>query len=312
MSRENPKKLTLLVLAAGMGSRFGGLKQMEGVGPNNETILDYSVYDAIEAGFTRVVFVIRQSFEKEFRSIFKEERYGNKISLGFVYQELDSMLPEGYSLPESRVKPWGTNHAVLMALNVIDTPFAVINADDFYGKEAYKVAADYLNTLQESDRQYCMIGYRIENTLSNFGSVSRAICKTDKDGYLVSMVERTSIERGSDGEICYQDNGIKYPVNEGTIVSMNFFGFTPDYLEFSKEGFEQFVKERGEEPKSEFYIPYMVNNLLSSGKAKMRVLDTGAQWFGVTYAEDKPNVQRKILELIAAGEYPEKIIEDER
>lgn len=309
MNTNNQNDLTLLVLAAGMGSRFGGLKQMEGVGPNNETILDYSIFDAISAGFTKVVFIIRKSFEQEFKSIYTEARYNNRIALDFIYQELDSMLPDGYTLPEERVKPWGTNHAVLMALGVIETPFAVINADDFYGKETYKVAADYLNTLRNSTGKYCMVGYQIEKTLSDYGTVARGVCEVDSDNYLTSIVERTSVKREPDGKIYYQNNGGRDTIPDGATVSMNFFGFTPDYLELSKKGFEQFLKEKGEDPKGEFYIPLMVNNLVSSGQARVKVLRTSSQWFGVTYANDKPTVQQKILELIASGEYPEKIIE---
>lgn len=219
-------KPTLLVLAAGMGSRYGSLKQMDGVGPNNEAIIDYSVYDAIRAGFGKVVFVIRHSFEKEFREVFSAERFGGRIAVEFVFQELD-YLPEGASVPEGRVKPWGTNHAVMMAADAVHEPFAVINADDFYGAEAYQTIGDYLSQLGDSKNRYCMVAYDLNRTLSDNGTVSRGVCGVDADGNLTSMVERTQIERMPDGRILFHDGGADEELAEDTPVSMNLFGLRP-------------------------------------------------------------------------------------
>lgn len=301
-------KPTLVVLAAGMGSRYGSLKQMDGVGPNNEAIIDYSIYDAIRAGFGKVVFVIRHSFEKDFKEVFTRERFGGKIEVEFVFQELD-YIPKGFSIPEGRVKPWGTNHAVMMAASAVTTPFAVINADDFYGREAYKVLCDYLKTLDGKKYHYAMVGYGLKNTLSEFGSVSRGECKVDKEGNLVSMVERTAIERLPDGTVAYKDESGTHPIDENIPVSMNLFGFTPDYFEESERLFSEFLRNptNMSNPKAEFFIPLAVNALISSGKAKMRVLTSDARWFGVTYKEDKPEVVSKIRKLIDSGAYPEKL-----
>lgn len=297
-------KPTLLVLAAGMGSRYGSLKQMDGVGPNGEAIIDYSVYDAIRAGFGRVVFVIRHSFEKEFREVFSPERFGGKIEVGYVFQELDN-LPEGFSLPEGREKPWGTNHAVMMGAQEIDSPFAVINADDFYGKDSYQTVCDYLKTAEPGN--YCVMGYLVKNTLSDHGTVSRAECQVDAEGDLTSITERTTIERKADGKVYYTEGGKDYPLDDDTPVSMNMFGFTPDYFAHSEEFFKSFLRENAANLKSEFYIPTMVNELVKKGKARMKVLKTGSEWFGVTYKEDKPIVVAKIRALIDKGVYPEKL-----
>ena len=298
-------KPTLLVLAAGMGSRYGSLKQMDGVGPNGEAIIDYSVYDAIRAGFGKVVFVIRHSFADDFCEVFNAERFGHRIEVEYVFQELD-MLPEGFTLPAERVKPWGTNHAVMMGAKVIDTPFAVINADDFYGRDAYAVIGNYLSQLEGSVGKYCMVGYEVSKTLSENGTVSRGVCTVDSEGNLQGMVERTKIER-VDGTIVFHDLGTDEPLAENTPVSMNLFGFTPDYFTHSEEYFKVFLKENIDNLKSEFFIPLMVNKMISEGTATMRVLETSSKWFGVTYKEDKPQLMQKIEELIAAGEYPRNL-----
>ncbi|MBQ6940475.1 MAG: nucleotidyltransferase [Alistipes sp.] len=298
-------KPTLLVLAAGMGSRYGSLKQMDGVGPNGEAIIDYSVYDAIRAGFGKVVFVIRHSFADDFCEVFNAERFGHRIEVEYVFQELD-MLPEGFTLPAERVKPWGTNHAVMMGAKVIDTPFAVINADDFYGRDAYTVIGNYLSQLEGSEGKYCMVGYEVSKTLSENGTVSRGVCTVDSEGNLQGMVERTKIER-VDGTIVFHDLGTDEPLAENTPVSMNLFGFTPDYFTHSEEYFKVFLKENIDNLKSEFFIPLMVNKMISEGTATMRVLETSSKWFGVTYKEDKPQLMQKIEELIAAGEYPRNL-----
>ena len=298
-------KPTLLVLAAGMGSRYGSLKQMDGVGPNNEAIIDYSIYDAIRAGFGRVVFVIRHSFEKDFREIFSPQRFAGKIEVDYVFQELD-YLPKGFSVPEGREKPWGTNHAVMMAAKAIDGPFAVINADDFYGRDAYGKMSQYLQSVAGKQKKYCMVGYYLRNTLSDFGSVSRGVCEVDAQGNLTSMVERTSIEK-VDGKAYYKENDAAFPLADDTIVSMNLFGFTPDYFKYSEDYFKTFLAENMTKLKAEFFIPLMVNKLVSEGTAELKVLETDAQWFGVTYREDRPFVVDKIKSLIAAGEYPENL-----
>ena len=300
-------KPTLLVLAAGMGSRYGSLKQMDGVGPNGEAIIDYSVYDAIRAGFGKVVFVIRHSFAEDFKEVFNYNRFGGKIEVEYVYQELD-YLPEGFVLPAERQKPWGTNHAVMMAAEVINEPFAVINADDFYGRNSYAVIGDYLSQLAGSEGKYCMVGYEVSKTLSENGTVSRGVCTVDADGNLTSMVERTKIERVN-GTIVFHDNGDDEPLAENTPVSMNLFGFTPDYFRHSQSYFKEFLAANIENLKSEFFIPLMVNKVISEGTATMRVLSTASNWFGVTYKEDKPQLMQKIEELIAAGEYPRNLWE---
>lgn len=298
-------KPTLLVLAAGMGSRYGSLKQMDGVGPNGEAIIDYSIYDAIRAGFGKVVFVIRHSFAKEFMEVFNEQRFGGKIAVEYVYQELD-YLPEGFSVPEGRVKPWGTNHAVMMAADAIHEPFAVINADDFYGEDAYKVIGEYLKGLAGSENHYCMVGYEVSKTLSENGTVSRGVCTVDDDKFLKSMVERTQIERVN-GTIVFHDGGADEPLAENTPVSMNLFGFTPDFFRYSKEYFIEFLKANKDNIKAEFFIPLMVNHLISNGTAKLKVLSTSALWFGVTYKEDKPALMAKIESLIEKGVYPRNL-----
>ena len=294
-------KPTLLVLAAGMGSRYGGLKQLDPVGPQNRTILDYSVIDAIRNNFGKIVFVIRRSFDEEFRNRFGANMFGKDVDIRYVYQELDK-LPDGFSVPQGREKPWGTNHAVLMAANEINEPFAIINADDFYGTDAFRVMSEHLRKLEGSEGKYCMVGYRLENTLSENGSVSRGVCKVDTNGMLIGMDERTSIARTPDG-IFYTDNEGQHPLPPDATVSMNLFGFTPDYFAKSRELFVTFLKEHGQELKSEYYIPYAVNTFLAEGTATMTVLKTSAKWFGVTYKEDRPIVVQRLRELHAQGVY---------
>ena len=285
-----------------MGSRYGGLKQMDGVGPNGEIIMDYSINDAIRAGFGKVVFVIRHSFEQEFKAKINAAHFGNRIEVEYVFQELD-YLPEGFSVPEGREKPWGTNHAILMAKDVIHEPFAIINADDFYGRDAFQVMGDHLRTLEGTKGQYCMVGYRLENTLSENGTVSRGVCNVDADGLLAGMTERTSIGRTANG-IEYKDvDGSMHPLNAGDTVSMNLFGFTPDYFVESEKLFVEWLREHGSEMKSEYYIPFAVNTFINSGYATMRVLNTTAQWFGVTYKEDRPMVVARLKALHEQGEY---------
>ena len=301
-------KPTLLVLAAGMGSRYGALKQMDGVGPNNEAIIDYSIYDAIRAGFGKVVFVIRHSFADAFTAVFNAERFGGKIEVEIVYQELD-YLPEGFTVPEGREKPWGTNHALLMGKSVINEPFAVINADDFYGADAYRVIGEYLSGLFDEKGHYCMVGYEVNKTLSENGTVSRGVCSIDDEGFLSSIVERTKIERNAEGQIVFHDLGEDETLEENTPVSMNLFGFTPDYFDHSEAYFREFLADPATQAnlKTEFFIPLMVNNLIGNGTAKLKVLSTSANWFGVTYQADKPQLMAKIEELIEAGVYPRNL-----
>ena len=295
-------KPTLLVLAAGLGSRYGGLKQLDGLGPNGETIMDYSIYDAVKAGFGKVVFVIRKSFEEEFREKVTK-KYEHLIPVEIVFQELND-LPEGFELNPERVKPWGTNHALMMGKSVIHEPFAVINADDFYGRKSYQVICDYLSQLENSENQYCMVGYRVGNTLSESGTVARGVCETDENSNLTGIVERTQIKR-NDGVVQFLDENnewISLPDNKP--VSMNMFGFTPDYFKYSDDFFVDFLNENEEKLKAEFFIPSLVNDLIVADKVEMKVLDTTSQWFGVTYQEDRPFVVSKFKELVDKGEYP--------
>ncbi len=298
-------KPTLLVLAAGMGSRYGGLKQLDGLGPNGETIMDYSVFDAINAGFGKIVFVVRHNFEKEFREKVLS-KYEGKIPVEVVFQEVEN-IPQEFTYNTERERPWGTNHAVLMGMESIKEPFAVINADDYYGTESFKILADYLASIGDKKGEYCMIGYRVENTLSESGVVNRGVFTTDKDGFLTSIVEREKIEKEG-GTILYQDEqGIQQEIPEGTHVSMNMWGFTPDYFEHSLLMFKDFLSTNSQSLKAEFYIPTVVNNLINNKQAKVKVLDTPSKWFGVTYAEDRPLVVLRINELIRKKIYPAKL-----
>ncbi len=294
---------TLLVLAAGIGSRYGGVKQMDKIGPSGESIIDYSVFDAITAGFDKVVFVLNPKIEKEFKAVY-EPRLSGKIDTDYVLQELNN-IPEGVSLNPDRVKPWGTGHAVLMAKEAIDTPFAVINADDFYGREAFEVLGNYLSQLKNNETRYAMVGYQLTNTLSKNGSVSRGICST-KNGLLTDVVERTKIYK-KEGQIVYEENGKENPIEGNSLVSMNFWGFTPRYFEQSEAWFADFIREHALQLKAEFYIPFVVNKLITQNHAGVRVLESHDQWFGVTYQEDKSITIAKVKELVETGIYPENL-----
>lgn len=301
-------KPTLFLLAAGMGSRYGGLKQLDGVGPHGETIMDYSIYDAINAGFGKLVFVIRKDFEDDFRRIVLS-KYEHKIPCELVFQALDA-LPEGFTCPAERTKPWGTNHAVMMGKDAIKEPFAVLNCDDFYDRDAFQVMGKYLSELPEgSTGKYAMVGFRVGNTLSESGTVSRGICEADENKLLTSVVERTKIQR-MDGEVKYLDENEQWvAVPDTTPVSMNFWGFTPDYFAHSEEYFKTFLSDpkNMENLKSEFFIPLMVDKLINDGTATCEVLDTTSKWFGVTYPEDRPDVVAKLQKLADEGAYPEKM-----
>lgn len=298
-------KPTLVLLAAGMGSRYGGLKQLDTLGPNGETIMDYSIYDAIQAGFGKIVWIIRKDFEEDFRKQVLS-KYEGKIPCELCFQGIDC-LPEGFSVPEGRVKPWGTNHAVLMAKDVVKEPFCVINCDDFYNRDCFMVIGKFLSELEEGAKnKYAMVGFRVGNTLSENGTVSRGICSTDESGNLTTVVERTKIER-RDGKVQYIDDNDEWTsVEDNTPVSMNVWGFTPDYFEYSEEYFKEFLSDpkNMENIKSEFFIPLMVNKLINEGTATVKVLDTTSKWFGVTYTEDRPGTVERIQNLVNEGVYP--------
>ena len=298
-------KPTLFILASGMVSRYGGLKQLDGFGPNGETFMNYSVFDAMRAGFGKVVFVIRKDFEEDFRRVVLS-KYADHVPCEVCFQGIDN-LPEGFTRNPERTKPWGTNHAVLMAKDLIHEPFMVINADDFYGKESFEVMAKFLLSVNGEQGKYCMAGYRVGNTLSEHGTVSRGVCATNKMGYLTDVVERTAIQ-AKDGHILFPDeNGNEVEIPFDTPVSMNMWGFTPEYFEYTEEAFKAFLTEYGQELKTEFYIPTLVNDLIKAGKATCQVLDTPAKWFGVTYADDRQMVVDKIQALVDAGVYPSKL-----
>ncbi|GHT16533.1 nucleotidyltransferase [Bacteroidia bacterium] len=298
-------KPTLLILAAGMGSRYGGLKQIDQVGPSGETIMDYSVYDAVRAGFGKVVFVIRKDFETDFRNLF-EKRFGNSIEVDFVFQSIAD-VPAGSTYNPERSKPWGTNHAVLMAADAIHEPFAVINADDFYGQESFAVLSQFLQSLNNQQESYCMVAYQLDKTLSESGAVSRGICKKDGNENLVSVEEYTHILQ-IDGKPAVKDaDGSTRYLDNSTPVSMNMWGFTPRYFAHSQNYFKGFLAERGQELKSEFFIPLMVDKLIRDKTSTVKVLNTAAQWFGVTYPDDKPAVVASIQKLVHEGKYPQKL-----
>ncbi|MBD5345908.1 MAG: nucleotidyltransferase [Bacteroides sp.] len=299
-------KPTLFVLAAGMGSRYGGLKQLDTLGPHGETIMDYSIYDAINAGFGKVVFVIRKDFEEDFRNIVLK-KYEGHIPVDVVFQSIDA-LPEGYTCPADRTKPWGTNHAVLMGKDAIKEPFAVINADDFYGRNAFEVIAKELSRPRDRKGDYCMVGFRVGNTMTENGSVARGVCTAGADGNLAGVVERTAISYDKDGNITFVDeNGETQILDPNTPVSMNLWGFTPDYFDYSEREFKKFLDKDINTPKSEFFIPLAIDTLIKNGEATVKVLDTDSKWFGVTYAADRPGVVEKFAQLHADGVYPDKL-----
>lgn len=305
-------KPTLFLLAAGMGSRYGGLKQLDGLGPNGETIMDYSIYDAIQAGFGKIVWVIRRDFEEQFRTQILA-KYEGVIPCELCFQSIDS-LPEGFSVPEGRQKPWGTNHAVLMGKDVIREPFCVINCDDFYNRDAFMVMGRFLSSLPENAaNQYAMVGFRCCNTLSENGTVSRGVCEQNAEGMLTTCVERTKIARLEDGSVAFRadnrDDGEWISLDENAPVSMNMWGFTPDYFDHSEAYFREFLSDPAniENLKSEFFIPLMINRLITNGTATCRVLDTTSHWFGVTYSEDRLATVERIAALVADGTYPNKL-----
>jgi len=301
-------KPTLVLLAAGMGSRYGGLKQLDGLGPNGETIMDYSIYDAIKAGFGKIVFVIRKDFEQEFREKVLS-KYEGHIPAEVCYQSLDA-LPEGFTVPEGREKPWGTNHAVMMAKDLIHEPFCVINCDDFYNRDSFMVIGKFLADLPDNaTNTYAMVGFRVGNTLSENGTVARGVCSKDENDLLTTVVERTEIMR-VDGKVSYKDeNGDWVAIEDNTPVSMNMWGFTPDYFAHSDAYFKQFLSDPKNQanPKAEFFIPLMVNELVNNGTSTVKVLDTTSKWFGVTYSADRQATVDRIQALVNEGVYPNKL-----
>ena len=296
-------KPTLLILAAGMASRYGSMKQIDGFGPNGETIIDYSIYDAIKAGFGKVVFIIKEEFADNFKSIFDAKLKG-KIEVDYVFQNFD-LKQFGIEEEIYREKPWGTAHAILSGRKIVKEPFCVINADDFYGYDAFKKMADFLTT-EVNDKNYSIIGYKIGKTLSDFGAVSRGVCKTDEAGNLTEIVERTKVYK-KDNAIVFEEEGTETPLDFDTPVSMNFWGFTPAVFQITEDLFKIFALENKDKPKAEFFIPLMGEHLVNTQKASFKVVPTDNQWFGVTYKEDKPLVQASIDELIKKGNYPEKL-----
>ncbi len=299
-------KPTLLVLAAGMGSRYGGLKQLDGVGPKGETIMDYSVYDAKEAGFGKVVFVIREHFKEEFAEKVVS-KYKGIIDVELVTQELNK-LPEGFELNPDREKPWGTGHATLMAADVIDTPFAVINADDFYGAESFKVLADFLKKQEGKTGKFAMVGFALNNTLSESGEVSRGICSVDENNYLTNVEEHHKVKE-ENGTISGEGmNGQMRELDPNAYASMNMWGFTPDLFKEGNQLFVNFLKENINEPKKEFYIPFVVNTMIENGHATVEVLSSPDKWFGVTYKEDRDSVVKKLQKMTESGAYPSPLL----
>jgi len=296
-------KPTLVILAAGMASRYGSMKQIDGFGPNGETIIDYSIYDAIKAGFGKVVFIIREEFAENFKAIF-EPKLADKIATEYVYQSYD-LSPFGISEEIERAKPWGTAHAVLAAKNAVKEPFCVINADDFYSRDSYEQMAKFL-TSEVNDETYSLMGFQINKTLSDYGSVSRGVCQVNDAGLLTDIHERTQVYfKGSD--VVYEENGVECPLATNTPVSMNFWGFTPKVFEDSVAMFVAFALANKDNPKAEFFIPLVAEKLIKEGKAKFKVLPTDSKWFGVTYKEDKPIVQASIDALVTAGMYPSNL-----
>ena len=304
-------KPTLLVLAAGMGSRYGGLKQMDGLGPNGETIIDYSIYDAVEAGFGKVVYIVREYFREQMEQVVKEKYSnvkcvdGQPLEFQFVTQELFK-IPSQFTLNPEREKPWGTAHAVLMGKDVVKEPFAVINGDDYYGKESFKILGEWLRAHEGKTGEYALVGFELDNTLSESGAVSRGIGSADETGFLTNVVEHHKIARAEDGKI-YGENSVTgetLELADKALCSMNMWGFTPDYFEKSEEIFTKFLEKNINELKSEFYIPYAIDCIIKEGTGKCELLATPSRWFGVTFKEDRPGVVAKFQEFADKGIYP--------
>lgn len=297
--------LDLVVMAAGIGSRYGGLKQLDPVGPSGEGVIDYALYDAVKAGFDRIVFVIRHSIEADFKARFGHG-LGKKVAQEYVYQELDA-IPAGFTVPPERTKPWGTAHAVWLCKDVIKGPFGVVNADDFYGRESYSVLASFLKKADPAKSHYCNVGFELRKTLSEFGTVARGVCEADSAKLLKSIVERVKLEKDGDGARFMDDGGQWQKVPGDTRVSMNMWGFTPTLFDLVGPGMNGFFKKKGQDLKAEYLLPTAVDELMKAGKADVKILETSSHWFGVTYREDKPGVVQSIMKLVDAGEYPRKV-----
>jgi NDP-sugar pyrophosphorylase family protein len=295
---------TLVIMAAGMASRYGSMKQIQQFGPGGETIMDYSIYDAIKAGFKKVVFIIRKDFAEDFKAIFEPKLKG-RIEAKYVFQEMDKYL-DGYSVPADRKKPWGTSHAILCAKEAVNEPFAVINADDFYGADAFKKAADFLKS-ECSPTVYAIIGYQLANTLSEHGTVSRGVCEVDEKGNLVGIKERLKISRQNGVMVDEESETKKVELAEEVKASMNFWCFHPSVFNFIEEGFQVFLKENIDNPKAEYLIPFTADQWIKAGKGVIKVIPTSSKWFGVTYKEDAPVVQRSLNELVQQNEYPNNL-----
>ncbi|MCX6565623.1 MAG: sugar phosphate nucleotidyltransferase [Candidatus Aminicenantes bacterium] len=298
-------KPALVILAAGIGSRYGSLKQMDPVGPSGETIMDYSLFDARRAGFGRCVFIIQRRMERDFRDVILRKLAG-RIEADYVFQESDD-LPPGFCVPSDRTKPWGTSHAVLSTAAKVREPFAVINADDFYGADAFRKMAEFLSAVNRGEPRYAVVGYDLNATLSDYGAVARGVCEVNPEGFLEAIVERTHVERTKFGIVFEDASGHHIPVGDGKTVSMNFWGFTPTYFDYARAAFAKFLEERGSDPKAEFFIPLVVNRMIKDGLATCRVLPTSARWFGVTYKADRLLVMDSLEKLVAAGEYPRNL-----
>lgn len=297
-------KPTLLILAAGMASRYGSMKQVDGFGPNGETIIDYSIYDAINAGFGKVSFIIREEFADAFKAIFEPKLKG-RVETDYVYQSYD-LSSFGIDKQIERAKPWGTAHAVLSARHQVHEPFCVINADDFYGRDAFEKMARFLNN-EVADDKFSIIGYKIDKTLSDYGTVSRGVCEVNESGDMVGITERLKVYFDKNGGVVYEEDGAEHPLPNKTMVSMNFWGFTPAVFAKTEPLFKAFVAANENNPKAEFFIPLIGDELIKSGEASFKVIPTDAKWFGVTYKEDKPIVQKSISDLVASGAYPENL-----
>jgi len=299
-------KPTLLVLAAGLGSRYQGLKQLDFIGPNKEAMIDYSVYDAIRAGYGKVVFVIRKSFSESFQKSFNKKLKG-LIEVEYVYQEIDN-IPEAISINSERTKPWGTGHAVLMAKSVIHETFVVINADDYYGSSSFQVIADYFKMTENTEfDNSCMLGYKLENTLSRNGQVSRGVCEADTNNLLTKVVERTGIEKIDNKIVCKTDINKQIELSGSEVVSMNFWGLDPSLFNYLESYFLDFINENANDPAAEFFLPYVINDLISKGEVKVKVLQSADNWFGITYKDDKVDAIEYISELIKNGVYPKRL-----
>ncbi|MGM0673367.1 MAG: nucleotidyltransferase family protein [Spirochaetota bacterium] len=305
MSEHSSAELTLVVMAAGMGSRYGGIKQIDPVGPSGEALIEYSIFDALRAGFTRVCFVVRSDIREAVADFFAPKLEGRAV-LSYADQEL-SDLPEGFDVPPGRTKPWGPAHAVRAAREVVDGPFAAINADDFYGRESFESVSRFLSSVGSDETNYCMVGFRLSDTLSEHGAVSRALCEVDSDGMLTHIEEHKEIERTEAGIVSRRPDGSTLSLSGEETVSMNIFGFTPRAFGQFDEEFARFLEIRGDDPKAEFYLPTVQNNLIRDGRASVRVLPEAGSWFGMTYRDDKPMVEKQIARFVSEGRYPRSL-----